>query len=72
VQSVASASLCLAVLKIWRKQRGFNACIAYLYVLFTRHGKMLGSRSYFPKVPGSTEIGEVVHAVFSQFYLQGS
>ncbi len=33
---------------------------------------MLGSRSYFPKVPGGTELGEVVETFVGQFYLQGS
>lgn len=50
----------------------FNAGIACLHVLFIRQGKVLGSRSYFPKVPGGTEIGEVVQTFFGQFYLQGS
>lgn len=50
----------------------FNAGIACLHVLFIRQGKVLGSRSYFPKVPGGTEIGEVVQTFFCQFYLQGS
>ncbi len=50
----------------------FNAGIACLHVLFIRQGKVLGSRSYFPKVPGGTEIGEVVQTFFGQFYFQGS
>lgn len=33
---------------------------------------MLGSRSYFPKVPGGTELSEVVETFVGQFYLQGS
>jgi hypothetical protein len=41
-------------------------------VLFIRQGKVLGSRSYFPKVPGGTELGEVVETFVGQFYLQGS
>ncbi len=40
--------------------------------LFIRQGKVLGSRSYFPKVPGGTELGEVVETFVGQFYLQGS
>ncbi|STW78657.1 excinuclease ABC subunit C [Klebsiella michiganensis] len=35
-------------------------------------GKVLGSRSYFPKVPNGTELGEVVETFVGQFYLQGS
>lgn len=33
---------------------------------------MLGSRSYFPKVHGGTELSEVVETFVGQFYLQGS
>ena len=42
------------------------------YITFIRQGKVLGSRSYFPKVPGGTELGEVVETFVGQFYLQGS
>ena len=38
----------------------FDAGMACVHVLFIRQGKVLGSRSYFPKVPGGTELGEVV------------
>ncbi|MCP1106551.1 excinuclease ABC subunit UvrC [Serratia nevei] len=50
----------------------FDAGMACLHVLFIRQGKVLGSRSYFPKVPGGTEMGEVVQTFVGQFYLQGS
>ncbi|MCX8957460.1 excinuclease ABC subunit UvrC [Erwinia psidii] len=50
----------------------FDAGIACLHVLFIRQGKVLGSRSYFPKVPGGTELSEVVQTFVGQFYLQGS
>ncbi|RLM23701.1 excinuclease ABC subunit C [Brenneria alni] len=50
----------------------FDAGIACVHVLFIRQGKVLGSRSYFPKVPGGTELGEVVQTFVGQFYLQGS
>ncbi|KHS66822.1 excinuclease ABC subunit C [Pectobacterium brasiliense] len=50
----------------------FDAGMACVYVLFIREGKVLGSRSYFPKVPGGTELGEVVQTFVGQFYLQGS
>jgi excinuclease ABC subunit C len=50
----------------------FEAGMACLHVLFIRQGKVLGSRSYFPKVPGGTEISEVVQTFVGQFYLQGS
>ncbi|MFI8418053.1 excinuclease ABC subunit UvrC [Serratia sp. NPDC078593] len=50
----------------------FQSGLACLHVLFIRQGKVLGSRSYFPKIPGGTEIGEVVQTFVGQFYLQGS
>ncbi|WON78898.1 excinuclease ABC subunit UvrC [Serratia sp. UGAL515B_01] len=50
----------------------FDAGMACVHVLFIRHGKVLGSRSYFPKVPGGTELSEVVQTFVGQFYLQGS
>ncbi|PWC14344.1 excinuclease ABC subunit C [Brenneria roseae subsp. americana] len=50
----------------------FDAGIACVHVLFIRQGKVLGSRSYFPRVPGGTELGEVVQTFVGQFYLQGS
>ncbi|WP_145606395.1 excinuclease ABC subunit UvrC [Yersinia intermedia] len=50
----------------------FDAGLACVHVLFIRQGKVLGSRSYFPKVPAGTEISEVVQTFVGQFYLQGS
>ncbi|MCL2894323.1 excinuclease ABC subunit UvrC [Brenneria tiliae] len=50
----------------------FDAGMACVHVLFIRQGKVLGSRSYFPKVPSGTELGEVVQTFVGQFYLQGS
>ncbi|NTX78172.1 excinuclease ABC subunit UvrC [Serratia proteamaculans] len=50
----------------------FEAGMACLHVLFIRQGKVLGSRSYFPKVPGGTDMSEVVQTFVGQFYLQGS
>ncbi|MDX5631054.1 MULTISPECIES: excinuclease ABC subunit UvrC [unclassified Brenneria] len=50
----------------------FEAGMACIHVLFIRQGKVLGSRSYFPKVPGGTELGEVVQTFVGQFYLQGN
>ena len=50
----------------------FDAGMACLHVLFIRQGKVLGSRSYFPKIPGGTELAEVVQTFVGQFYLQGS
>ncbi|KGQ03860.1 UvrABC system protein C [Beauveria bassiana D1-5] len=50
----------------------FDAGLACMHVLFIRQGKVLGSRSYFPKVPAGTELSEVVETFVGQFYLQGS
>ncbi|MFT8211138.1 MAG: excinuclease ABC subunit UvrC [Symbiopectobacterium sp.] len=50
----------------------FDASMACVHVLFIRQGKVLGSRSYFPKVPAGTELAEVVQTFVGQFYLQGS
>ncbi|MGL9774915.1 MAG: excinuclease ABC subunit UvrC [Sodalis sp. (in: enterobacteria)] len=50
----------------------FDAGMACVHVLFIRRGKVLGSRSYFPKVPTGTELAEVVQTFVGQFYLQGS
>ncbi|WP_413742622.1 excinuclease ABC subunit UvrC [Sodalis sp. RH15] len=50
----------------------FEAGMACVHVLFIRQGKVLGSRSYFPKVPLGTELSEVVQTFVGQFYLQGS
>jgi len=50
----------------------FESGMACLHVLFIRQGKVLGSRSYFPKVPGGTDLAEVVQTFVGQFYLQGS
>jgi len=50
----------------------FEAGMACIHVLFIRQGKVLGSRSYYPKVPTGTELEEVVETFIGQFYLQGS
>ncbi len=50
----------------------YDAGMACLHMLFIRQGKVLGSRSYFPKVPADTELAEVVQTFVGQFYLQGS
>ncbi|QIZ76336.1 excinuclease ABC subunit UvrC [Ferrimonas lipolytica] len=47
---------------------GGMACV---HVLFVRQGKIVGSRSYFPKLPSNTGIDEVTLAFLSQFYLGG-
>ncbi|APC11510.1 MULTISPECIES: excinuclease ABC subunit UvrC [Providencia] len=50
----------------------FESGLACVHVLFIRQGKVLGSRSYFPKVPTDTQLEEVVQTFLGQFYLQGS
>ncbi|CDG21680.1 UvrABC system protein C [Xenorhabdus poinarii G6] len=50
----------------------FEAGIACVHVLFIRQGKILGSRSYYPKIPADTQLDEVVQTFLGQFYLQGS
>ena len=42
------------------------ACIHALYI---RQGKILGSRSYFPKMPVDADITEVLSSFVTQFYL---
>ena len=44
--------------------------IACVQVLFIRHGKVLGNRSYFPKVPINTDLSELTETFVGQFYLQ--
>ncbi|MBD2816013.1 excinuclease ABC subunit UvrC [Xenorhabdus sp. Flor] len=50
----------------------FDAGMACVHVLFIRQGKILGSRSYYPKIPIGTKLDEVVQTFLGQFYLQGS
>ncbi|MBY5920108.1 excinuclease ABC subunit UvrC [Ferrimonas balearica] len=45
--------------------------MACCHLLFIRQGKILGSRSYFPKVPRDTDIDELVSSFLLQFYLGG-
>lgn len=49
----------------------FQQGAACIHVLFIRQGKVLGSRSYFPKVPADTPLDEVVQSFLLQFYLSG-
>lgn len=44
--------------------------IACVHTLFVRHGKVLGNRSYFPKVPNNTDLTELADTFVGQFYLQ--
>jgi len=44
--------------------------VACVQVLFIRQGKVLGNRSYFPKVPANTTLSELTATFVGQFYLQ--
>ncbi len=44
--------------------------LACVHILFVRHGKVLGNRSYFPKVPNNTNLTELADTFIGQFYLQ--
>ncbi|WP_040976487.1 excinuclease ABC subunit UvrC [Necropsobacter massiliensis] len=44
--------------------------VACVQVLFIRQGKVLGNRSYFPKVPADTDLSELTETFVGQFYLQ--
>lgn len=50
----------------------YESGMACMHVLFLRQGKVLGSRSYYPKIPKGTELDELVQTFVGQFYLQGS
>lgn len=43
--------------------------IACIHILMIRQGKVLGSRSHFPKIPNKTEQEEVFYSFLSQYYL---
>ena len=46
--------------------------IACIHVLFVRQGKILGSRSYFPRLPRNTENHELISSFIGQFYFNRS
>jgi excinuclease ABC subunit C len=46
-----------------------HAGLACIYLLSIRGGRLLGNRSYFPSLPGSTVSSEIVSAFISQHYL---
>ncbi|MGQ0286004.1 excinuclease ABC subunit UvrC [Pasteurellaceae bacterium 22721_9_1] len=48
----------------------YQSGIACVQVLFIRQGKILGNRSYFPKVPANTDLTELITTFVGQFYLQ--
>ncbi|WP_194435264.1 excinuclease ABC subunit UvrC [Vibrio fluminensis] len=43
--------------------------IACIHILMIRQGKVLGSRSHFPKIPNNTTKQEVFYSFLSQYYL---
>ncbi|MFM2480179.1 excinuclease ABC subunit UvrC [Celerinatantimonas sp. YJH-8] len=43
--------------------------IAAIHLMLFRDGQLLGSRSYFPKVPADTDMSEVIHGFVTQYYL---
>lgn len=45
--------------------------VAAVHVLFIRDQKVLGSKTYFPKVPTQTAVDEILPAFLLQFYLDG-
>lgn len=45
----------------------FNqACV---HILFIRQGRIIGTRSYLPKIPQNSEVSEVLSAFLTQYYL---
>ena len=46
---------------------GGRACVHMLYI---RHGRILGSRSFYPKVPLANSQGEVLSGFLPQYYLR--
>lgn len=43
--------------------------IACIHILMIRQGKILGSRSHFPKIPNNTSREEVFYSFLSQYYI---
>jgi excinuclease ABC subunit C len=46
-----------------------TACV---HVLFIRHGRIIGTRSYYPKITDSDSSSEVLDAFLTQFYLSSN
>ncbi len=42
--------------------------VACVHILMIRHGKILGSRSFYPKIPNNTAKEEVFESFFKQYY----
>ena len=58
----------ISMLSAWPLTPAWPACMC----LFIRQGKVLGSRSYLPKVPGERSWVRWLKPSSAQFYLQGS
>ncbi|CAM4201055.1 excinuclease ABC subunit UvrC [Vibrio agarivorans] len=43
--------------------------VACVYILMIRQGKILGSRSHYPKIPANTDKSEVFDSFLTQYYL---
>ena len=46
-----------------------NGAIHCVTVLFIRNGSVIGSRDYFPKLPGETDKAKLLNGFVSQYYL---
>lgn len=45
--------------------------LAVVSVLYIRQQKILGNKTYFPKIPANSELSELATSFISQFYLNG-
>lgn len=50
----------------------FKAGVACVQVLFVRGGRVLGSRSYFPRLQLESSVAEILEAFIAQYYLVDS
>ncbi|GAM62433.1 excinuclease ABC subunit C [Vibrio ishigakensis] len=46
--------------------------VACVHILMIRQGKILGSRSFFPKIPNNSQQDEIFYSFISQYYLNQS
>ncbi|NVK22899.1 MAG: excinuclease ABC subunit UvrC [Kangiellaceae bacterium] len=46
--------------------------VCCIMVVFIRQGMMLGNKTYFPKVPKFSDIGEIINSFISFYYLSGA
>ncbi|PMM07699.1 excinuclease ABC subunit C [Vibrio breoganii] len=46
--------------------------VACIHILMIRQGKILGSRSFFPKIPNNSPQDEIFYSFISQYYLNQS